>query len=82
MAIEGPFAGEFPPGSEDPNGRDGRAWSWSSTITSEGVWPDLYAVEVKVAWTDSAGRPRSLTTRTRLFDPVGSRSALVRWEDL
>ena|GEM_PF-1639073 len=76
VATEGPFSGEL------DGGPGGRGWLWSATIVEEGTWPDLYAIGVTVSWTDSAGRPRSVTTRTRLFDPAGSRTVRVGWEEL
>lgn len=76
LATEGPFGGEL------DDGPGGRGWSWSTTIAEEGTWPDLYLVGVTITWTDSTGQPRSVTTRTRLFDPVGSRTVRVGWDEL
>ena len=81
MSVEGPFGGALET-AQDGLAPRGGGWSWSAVIALEGAWADLYTVEVTVRWTGSAGQPRSITTRTRLFDPVGSRTVQAGWDEL
>ena len=80
LAVEGPLRGALAGGDFVQAGlRDG---AWSAAIGLEGTWPDLYTVAVTISWTDATGKPRSVTGRTRLYDPVGSRTVQVGWEEL
>lgn len=81
MSIEGPFGGELE-SDESEQGPRGRAWAWSASIVQEGTWADLYIVEATVRWVGSTGKTRSVSARTRMFDPVGSRTVLAGWDDL
>lgn len=70
--TEGPTSGAFPPPDE--------RFRWEATVESL-IDGDLYEVTLKLRWRTGTGE-RSAELVTRLNDPVGSRNALLQWEDL
>ena len=69
-------------GREGPRSGSEGDLAWAAAVTEEGALPDLYDVAVTVSWTDPAGRTRTVTGRTRLYDPAGSRSPGLNWGEL
>ncbi len=71
LAVEGPLQGPL----------DDR-FAYVLEITLDDSLVDLYQVTATVVYPTPNGTNRSVSARTRLYDPFASRPNTVNWEDL
>ncbi len=71
IATEGPRQGEL----------DER-FSFALDLVQDDLNADLYIVTATITCPTASGGTQTVTGHTQLFDPAGSRTSLVYWEDL